>query len=452
MADFFKYFYSIIFLGILFSCTSLTMLSFSQEIDLVELPEVIKNANDGAIIYIKNGTYPNVNLRIQSRGKRILIRPKEFGEVIITGKVNHSVFTILNSDQLTFEGFLFEEVDRNIFGLFNSNNISIKNNYFTRCGNSPTNSLIRLRDGSSNNKIYNNTFDDIYSLGIVIVTSSGNPRDENNTENEIFLNYFINTPPVSSIYPGADNGMECIQIGHDLPNTISYQLNTKVYNNLFENVIGDGVEIISNKSSKNQIFQNTFLNNRSGVTLRSGNEVSFYNNYLENTTRGIRVFGAGHRIYSNYISNARIAINLPSSDFKKGEPMTRVGYYRPEDLEIRDNIIVSPREAAIKIGTGSRSISPDNLRIDNNKFVISDENVEDISLLEISRNSRINFQENVTFSERTSNRNEDAITGTSSRKISDLNSLNLVDFLGFEPFISGDKRVGATWRRPILKE
>lgn len=427
------------------------MLGFSQEIDLLELPKAIENANDGATIYIKNGSYSDVNLRIQSRGKRILIRPREFGEVVITGKVEHSVFTIVNSDQLTFEGFLFEEVDKNVFGLFNSKNITIINNYFLKCGSSPTNSLIRFRDGSSKNLISNNTFDDNRSLGIVIVTSKDNPRDEFNKENEIFLNYFVNIPAVGDVYLGATNGMECIQIGHDLQNTINYELNTKIYNNLFENVIGDGVEIISNKSSKNYIYQNTFLNNRSGITLRAGNDVTFNNNYLDNTTRGIRVFGAGHKIFSNYIYNAIIAINLPSSDFKRGEPMTKVGYYRPEDLEVRDNIIVSPRETAIQIGSGTRTLTPDNIRIGKNKFVLNDEKSEDINLMERSSSSGITFQENITFTKNESSRNGDISVRSSRRTITEYEELNLVEFLGFSPFVSGDTRVGTNWKRPIIK-
>src|SRR5690606_4838899 len=122
---------------------------------------------------------------------------------------------------------------------------------------------------------------------------------------------------------------------------LKVMLNTKVYDNLFEEIIGDGVEIISNKSSGNQIFHNTFRNNRSGITLRAGDSVRVEGNYLYNTVRGIRVYGFGHIINNNYIYGAEIGIYLPTADYVKNEEFTTSGYHQQENCEIADNVIVA---------------------------------------------------------------------------------------------------------------
>lgn len=437
------------FLIVVFSCATSKKIKATQEISLYDLPSVLKTVENGTTILIKPGTYRDINLRIQSKEKKILVRPKNLGDVIITGKVENSVFTIVNSDGITFQGFLFEKVDRNVFGIFNSTGIEINNNYFYQCGSSPTNSLIRLRDGSSKNLISHNTFDDVWALGVVVATSSGNPRDEYNTDNQIFNNYFVNIPSVKSVYPESNgNGMECIQIGHDLDNTIGYQLNTRIFRNLFENVIGDGVEIISNKSSLNYISENTFLDNRSGVTIRSGNSVSFNNNYMENTTRGVRIYGADHQVYNNYIKNSSIAINLPTSDFKKGERMTRVGYFRPENIEVFDNYVINPSTSGIQIGTGSRILPPDNIRLRNNRIVIVGDTVQDIKVLESASRSDLSFNENQTFGSSDPRYAQSFDARSATRRREDFNDVNVKRFLGFSPFVSNDSNVGATWRRP----
>src|SRR5690606_11360659 len=96
-----------------------------------------------------------------------------------------------------------------------------------------------------------------------------------NNYNVISRNYFVNTPAVEAIYPASHttNGMEAIMIGNGYSTTLKYCLNTSIFENLFENIIGDRHEIVSNKTSCNSFERNSFINNRSGLSIRAGNNV-----------------------------------------------------------------------------------------------------------------------------------------------------------------------------------
>jgi poly(beta-D-mannuronate) lyase len=424
------------------ACAYIVPLISDQEqitCDLSELENVVNNAKDNTTILIKEGTFSDVNIRIRKRvDNSIMIKPISNGKVHIKGK---STLLILSSSNIILEGFLFDEVSGPPIVIDDSNNIEIRNNYFLNCGVSPTHSIVRIKNASNNNKIYNNTFDGNRALGIVIPTDKNNPRDLRNVDNEIFGNYFLNIPSVNSVYPGSNgNGMEAIQIGLDFEETINNDLRTKVYRNLFENIIGDAIEIISNKSSGNEIFENTFLNNRSGVVIRSGNRVTIRNNYLINTLKGIRVYGADHQILDNYIFNASPGISLPSANFERGGRMTKVGYYQQDNIVIRSNII-SGTNRGIVLGDGERELFPIDIKIEKN-IILTDKEENNIVT-----NPKVDVK-SIRISRR-SDMETDKSLFTNKGDI-EIDFEKVIEMMGFEPYNSNDSKVGASWKRPEL--
>ncbi|WPR77822.1 chondroitinase-B domain-containing protein [Algoriphagus sp. NG3] len=435
-----------LFLGT--SCTSIARLYNVREIELSDLPQALKNSKAGEVIYIKGGDYSDQNIVLSKRAdKNVTIRPKIAGTVKVAGA---STFTITNSNNLVIEGFLFERTTGATIVMDNSQNIRIENNYFFQCGSSHTNSIIRFKNAASDNRVINNTFDGSRALCIVVATSRDNPRDANNTGNEITYNYFVNTPSVKSAYPKSNgNGMEAIQIGLDFDETIGYKLKTKVFRNLFENIVGDGVEIISNKSSSNEIVQNTFLNNRSGITIRSGDGVKIEGNYLNLTSRGIRLFGADHVVRNNYIRGSNIGISLPSADFRKGGRMEYTGYYQQENIDISENVIIDPKNYAIQMGSGTRKLMPENIKLTSNRIYTLG-SATDYDLGGKVDRSRIQYNSNETILSREDARSPDSRSSTVGDK-KDNSVLAIKEVTGIDPFTSNDPKVGAEWRRPEIK-
>src|SRR5690606_8506799 len=222
----------------------------------------------------------------------------------------------------------------------------------------------------------------------------------------------------------------------------------------FENIIGDGVEIISNKSSANEISNNTFLNNRSGITIRSGNGVAVKGNYLENTSRGIRIYGADHVVSNKYIKNSLFGVSLPSADFRKGGKMPHNGYYQQENLMIIDNVIDDPINEVFLIGSGERKLLPENINISRNQIYIRGK-AKDMNVSERMGSSRVTYGGNETFFDQ-----EEAYLSTSkSLSTQERSNYRLAgkgqrssveEIVGHKPYESNDKRVGAKWRRPII--
>lgn len=454
---------SVLLIGVICSCVILPRSAKNSlnNVRLDELDSVLNSMTSGGVVYLESGVYDNLMLKISTHAIReITVKPKVPGTVKITGK---SSVNISNSSNLKLEGLLFENIVREPIVIDNSQNIGVGNNYFLSCGSSPTSSIIRVRNNSFNNIIYHNTFEDSRAI---VINIHNRPGDVNNTGNQIYGNLFYNTRAVKSIYPESDgNGLETIQLGQNHnADVLKIVLDTKVFGNLFEDIEGDGVEIISNKSSGNQIFNNTFLNNRSGITLRAGDDVRVEGNYLFNTLRGIRVYGSGHYIRKNYIYGAEVAISLPTSDFVKGEEFTGSGYHQQENLEIVDNVIVSPRLNAVSIGEGERKLLPKNIQLINNRSIITDSVAGDFDVSSRMSNENIRFSDNQVVLETDSVGNTRRGSTTrfdnsqirytvrskvNSRVVTDKNEIN--EIIGFEPFRSLDERVGADWKRPMGK-
>lgn len=410
-------------------------------VTLKQLSQALSSAHSGDTIFIDSGTYSNVTIKINKRkfDSNVLIRPVKYGEVIIQNK---SLFLLTNCSHIKFEGFHFQNTAGSTFILNGSNHIEIYNNYFYECGAMPTNSVIRVVNGSAENLIESNTFDGLHSQGILIATYPNHPKDKDNTDNIISKNYFCNTPAVKRIYPNLPrNGMEAIMIGFGGDRTRSYNLRTIVSQNLFERIIGDGNEIISNKTSGNRINDNTFLDNKSGIVIRAGNNVKVKGNYFYNDLNAITLYGAGHEVSDNCIVNCNSGISMPSADFLDKQKHTYVGYSQAEGISILNNIIVNPKVAAFIMGSGKRALLPKGVVIGNNKIYSSKPNVLDKKI----SNGTTSLENNRLFFLHL------PIEHGEIEGIKKSWTLDKDTGRADEAFLSNDSIVGCSWLRPTLQ-
>ena len=152
------------------------------------------------------------------------------------------------------------------------------------------------------NRLDHCTFINKSNSGATVVVWYDNPTYPNQstpTYHLIDSNYFNGRTYL------AGNGGESIRVG------VSQTSRTYAYNvieyNLFENMIQDDPEIISNKSCFNIYRYNTFLNCSGGLTLRHGRYCDVYGNFTiinklgVSQDYGIRIIDKGHRVYNNYI-------------------------------------------------------------------------------------------------------------------------------------------------------
>ena len=360
-------------------------------IPLNGLKQAVLKANPGDTLYVKNGNYRDLRITLNYSGKdNVVIMAEEPGKVVLSGK---STIIFEGSNNIVFRGVLFNNISNpSSIIIFNSTEIEVSDNYFFKCGSNPFHTIVKIQEGSSRNKICNNTFEESRAMSVVVRLD--NENDFNNTHNEICGNIFYDIPNVSSIYTGQSNGMEAIQLGQG-PNS-EVKLFTKIYNNRFEKVFGDGAEIISNKSSNNEIFRNVFLNNKSGITLRTGDNVAIFDNYIENTSQGIRIFGSGHKIYNNYITDCAVGIQIPSTDIKLEDNTTLSGYNQQNNIQIYNNIIMGGVGNGISIGDDRRDLNPTNLKIKRNSIVV-DQASKGLVLSEKVHLKEIVFRKNSIF-------------------------------------------------------
>ncbi len=153
----------------------------------------------------------------------------------------------------------------------------------------------------TNNRLDHCTFINKYNARATVVvwyTGATYPAKSTSTYHLIDSNYFKQRS-----FLGA-NGGETIRIG-DSNSSRTDGFNTVEFN-LFEDMIQEEPEIISNKSNFNTYRYNTFMNSFGGLTLRHGRYCSVYGNFFivnnSANTRGygVRAIDKGHKIYNNY--------------------------------------------------------------------------------------------------------------------------------------------------------
>lgn len=432
----------------------------SVVVSLTELPEALLQSDGGETIRVKSGIYEDVQLELQYNGQgTVAVRAEQPGSVTITGE---SMITIQNSEHLILSGFIFDEIEsENTIVLSGSTDIHITDNYFYRNGTRAAGKIVAIRNGSAYNHIHHNTFDDNEGQGVAIYNGH-TPEDIHNKYNEIYNNYFYNVRPVSEVYEGQSNGLESVQLGQG--RDVHNKFYTKVYDNLFEENVGDRGEIISVKSSNNEVYRNTFLNNDSGLTIRLGDSNKIYQNYFKNTMKGLRTYGFDQLIYGNYFEGGITGIDLPTADTKtKADTDNPAPYYQTDRIKVLNNVFVNPGSQAFLFGSRFNRarmyvLFPQDSLYSGNEVYITNNRSKDFNIDPSGYayfDSPEDLHHNIIYLVSEDNKG--------NMRIEDETAVRYVyieepvipspeEILGYTPFHSNDERVGAAWKRPELIE
>lgn len=350
------------------------------------LNSALSSATAGTEIIIKNGTYNDWGeIHISKSGtakNKIVLRAQTPGGVRFTGKVTF----YFQGSYIVIKDFYFDQIhfDKNS-GYDNTNLIKFSaakycefsGNYIYNCGNATdmgnTGSgiygmytpIVELSKGSSYNTVSNNVFQDNFSISVAVVASTSYKNTYNIIENNCFKD-------IRTVYSwwgnvSSGNGMECVQIGQNA-DTKTQSTFTTIRNNLFDNIGGDGAEVVSIKTSDNTIEHNTFRNCSGGLVLRTGNNNVADGNFMF-YTKGIRVYEDGHIIRNNYIEDSEMGIFLDGSDGNNHFAATNVGVY--------NNTVINSKQYGIRIGKSSNTEFPSNITIKNNYVLLENELKED---------------------------------------------------------------------------
>lgn len=428
-------------------------------VPLDQVPAALADAAPGDTVLVESGTYSDVTLNLTFNSSLLTtVQAETPGEVKIVG--NSTIF-IQDSSALKLSGFLFDQTSgSSSIVVDNSSDVDISNNYFFQNGASASGMIVKIMNGSANNRVHHNTFDGSKAMSVVIMSRT--IEDIQNTGNEIYNNLFYNIPSVGSVYPGQNNGLEAIQLGQGDSFSIGpwvheMDLHTKVYDNLFENITGDGSEIISSKTSSNEFYRNTFLNNNSGFTVRLGESNKIMNNYFEGTKSGIRVYGYNHLIKNNYLLGGQYGIMLPTGDnVTGGTPAIAGAYYQVDSVQVEGNVIANPSSQAFRIGSGYTerySLLPINTAIVSNSVYLAN-SAKDYMLdssVTVPYDPLPGFQCNVSVLKAVANQGnimtsdsaKIAYTYTASPTLPTPESIT-----GVVPFSSKDPLTGASWKTP----
>ena len=344
-----------------------------------ELANALSAARPGQVIVLKNGTYNDLGeiklTRSGTADSKIVLKPETPGGVRFTGKLTF----YLQGSYIELKDFYFDRIHFDKNSGYNSTNLikfsgakycELSGNYFYNCGNATDmgetgtgiygmyTPIVELKGGSRFNKISNNVFRDNFSISVALVADN----NYDNSYNTIEQNCFKDIRSVNRYWGNVSsgNGMECIQIGQNT-NTGGQSTYTTIKNNLFENVTGDGAEVVSIKTSDNIIEHNTFRNCNAGLVLRIGSNNTADGNFMFGT-QGIRVYEDGHIIRNNYIADSTMGIFLDGSDGNN--------HFASTDVKVYNNTVINPAQFGIRIGSSKNTEFPSYITVRNNYVLL----------------------------------------------------------------------------------
>lgn len=325
----------------LVACFNTNLFAKDILIDNIEyIDNYIENAEPGDELVLPDGVYKDICVRLSKSGtpkRKIFFRGENPGKTIITGRS----MVVVTGDFIQISNLTFAKANNNCIVKFvGANGSRLTNSAFIDCGDlqSTYSHIVRLCDGSSENRIDHCYMDGNVSIGIGVLAIKGDALSNRNRIDHV---YFANIKKLSN------NGQESIQVGQTFY-SFSQKTHTVVEYCLFENVKSDR-EIISNKTSCNTYRYNTFLNCLGALVVRGGDYVTVSGNYFYDTKDGIRVHGKNHKIFNNYIENVDVGIDMPTGTGDN----PKIGLY-PETCfcKIINNTIVNTNIAGIRMGFG----------------------------------------------------------------------------------------------------
>jgi len=338
-----------------------------------DIETAMETAQPGDTLIMSDGVWTNQEIDfagIGTSGNPITLRPQTPGGVQLTGVSQLRI----SGDYLVVDGIHFKDGT-----IENSDHVVQFRGPLGEATNSRfTNSVIESYSGpdlndkyhyvslyGQNNRVDHNRFLDQQNIGPQIVTWLDESANPISAFHQIDSNHFGDRPQ------GWDNGFEAIRLGDS--DTSGVDAHILVENNLFERVDGE-IEIISSKSNFNIFRYNTFRESKGTLTLRHGNSNTVEGNFFlgddTEDSGGIRVVGEDHTIINNYIANVGDAADGAIS-FAAGIPNSQLnGYFQVKNAVVAHNTIVNVAGAAITfdwgIGSGGRSLLPENLNIAGN--------------------------------------------------------------------------------------
>jgi poly(beta-D-mannuronate) lyase len=330
---------------------------------------LIKNANPGDVIILKDGIWKDVKLNAYGKGEKenpIIIKAETPGKVIISGNSTLNIY----GEHIIVSGLWFKNGDSSYKSVvqFRKDAKTFANH--CRFTNS-TISYYKVKDDikdhwvdiwGKNNRVDHNNFTGKTSEGTTLVVwLKGEEHLENN--HKIDNNIFGARPDLGK------NGGETIRIGTSTNSMKSSK--TIVEKNIFANCDGE-IEIISNKSCDNIFRDNLFVASKGTLTLRHGNNALVERNvFLGNgvkKTGGIRIINKGHVVRNNLLiglegdgyRGAIVVMNgVPNS------PLNR--YHQVENVDIQNNTIINSGPISFGEGKDSeKTLAPKNVNFSNN--------------------------------------------------------------------------------------
>lgn len=329
--------------------------------NIEEFNEVVEELQPGDRVVLANGTWTDVELRLQAAGTPedpIELTAQESGGVIISGQSNLG----FSGEYIIVSGLVF----RNGFTP-TSEVISFRTSKDELANHSRvTNTVIdnfsnpERMDSDTWVAIYgkNNRFDrnSLVNKGNRGVTLAVRMNTEASRENGhiIEYNYFGYRQTLGS------NGGETLRIG-----TSHYSReysNTIVRYNYFDRTGGE-LEIISSKSCGNQFHGNVFFESQGTLTMRHGHYTLVENNYFlgnrKPNTGGIRIINENQTVRNNYLYGLTGHRFRGALVIMNGVPNGPINRYDPViDSLMNNNIVIDSDHIQLCAGSDEERSAP----------------------------------------------------------------------------------------------
>lgn len=418
-----------LFLPLLAACSQ-----GNRTISLNSLQNVLEEASPGDTIYIKSGTYTNVQLRLEGYGtveKPIVVMAQQPGSVFIEGISNLRLcgeYVEINGlyfrNGHTPEGAVIEfRKDEKV-----ANNCRVTEcviDYFNPTNRGVSGSWVLLY-GQNNRLDHNSIFGKLYA-GVTLAVILNSKEDREN-HHSIDHNYFGERPILGS------NGGETIRVGTS--HHAFFSSNTVIEDNMFHHCDGE-VEVVSIKSSDNIIRNNVFLECRGILALRHGNRNlvegnAFIGNNLP-CTGGVRVVNEGHIIKGNLFYGLKGDRFFAALGLMNAVPNSLPNrYHHVKDVRLEDNRFINCDNILFCVGKDNeRTLPPSNISFNRNLFINKSGSVLYRAFDDISGFTFTGNIVNYPF----------AVTQKGFQ-----NNTALSDNVDLKPYV--EKKVGANWYTP----
>lgn len=344
----------------------------NRTIGLNALQNALEKATPGDTLYIKEGTYKDIQLKLEGHGtaqKPIVVMAQQPGTVFIEGASNLR----LCGEYIEVNGLYFRNGYTPKGGVIEFRNREKAANHcrITECTIEYFNPENRAASGSwillygQNNRLDHNSILGKLYTGVTLAVILNDEKDRQN-HHSIDNNYFGERPILGS------NGGETIRVGtshHAL-----FSSNTLIEDNLFHHCNGE-VEVVSMKSSDNIIRNNVFLECRGILALRHGNRNlvegnAFIGNNLP-STGGIRIVNEGHAIKNNLFYGLKGDRFFAALGLMNAVPNSLPNrYHHVKDVTLEGNRFIDCDHIFFCVGKDNeRTLSPSNISFCRNQFV-----------------------------------------------------------------------------------